>query len=232
MIDYNFVNLESIGELPQPLNDEELYKNIKLINLGNKKAYDIVFIHNLRLVIKIVMKFNNSLYNLDDLFQIGTIGLMKAINNYNLGKKIKFSTYATCCIQNEILMALRKIKHDKKNISLNEPITNNNKYDGLSFENILTDINFDILDNYLKEEENKFIRDFIKDLPNREKDMLMLFFGFYDNKCYTQKEIAKRYNISQSAVSKTIKRSLIKLKNEIINNYNDNLLTKKVIIKN
>ena len=183
-------------ELPQPLPKEEAYKLIQEAHEGSKEARDKLLTHNIRLILGIVTKqFQKVNYDKKALVSIGIIGLLKAINTFDLSKGIRFSTYATTCIKNEILMFLRKLTKDK-NIDRMDIVMLYNE-DKLSDDS-------NLVEDYENEETRRIIREVVKSLPNRDKEITMLYFGFYDDKTYTQAEIADKLNISQPYVSRLI----------------------------
>ena len=190
--------------LPAPLKPEEEQAQLELIE------------HNLRLVVYISRRFENTGVNLEDLISIGTIGLIKAVSTYRRDKNIKLATYASRCIENEILMHLRKISNQKAEISLDEPI--NMDYDGN--ELLLSDI--------LGTDEDMIMRPFEDDvdlcvlrhalnlLSYRERQIIVMRFGLEGSKEFTQKEVADQMGISQSYISRLEKRIMQRLKKEIV----------------
>ena len=187
--------------LPPPLPPEEEEKMIeKLSEEDNLEARQVLVERNLRLVVYIAKKFENTGIGIEDLISIGTIGLMKGVNTFNADKKIKLATYASRCIENEILMYLRKSNKLKGEISIDEPL---NK-DGDGNELLLSDIlgtDPDITSRNLEDEVDKtLLRASIKKLNNREKDIMEMRFGFKSGKEKTQKEVANELGISQSYI--------------------------------
>ena len=171
---------------------------------------------NLRLVVFIARRFENTGVNIEDLISIGTIGLIKGINTYRRDRNIKLATYASRCIENEILMYIRKIAHQKNEISLEEPI--NMDYDGN--ELLLSDILGTDEDVILRPMEDdvdlQLLRQAVSQLPNREREIVELRFGLNNKKELTQKEIAEKMQISQSYISRLEKRIMLKLRKEIL----------------
>ena len=208
--------------LPPPLTKEEEDKLIaKLTEYAEdeekmKEVKTVLIERNLRLVVYIARKFENTGINVEDLISIGTIGLIKAINTYNTDKNIKLATYASKCIENEILMYIRKISNQKMEISLDEPI--NMDYDGN--ELLLSDIlgtDEDMIMKPLEDEVDiKLLRQAVRTLPQREKEIICQRFGLEGWKELTQKEIAVRMGISQSYISRLEKRIIARLKKEIL----------------
>lgn len=191
-------------KLPQPLSKEEVYKLIQEANEGSKEARDKLVTHNIRLVLyEVTNKFQNVDYDKKDLVSIGNIGLLKAINTYDLSKGFEFATYAMRCIDNEILMFLRKLKKDQSIDSLDRVIFHDKDGSEMKLEDKLSD-DSDLVEDHENEETHRIIREVVKELPYRDKEIIMLHFGFYDDKTYTQREIADKFNISQSYVSRLI----------------------------
>ena len=191
----NIENLEIfyIGgsqNLPPPLDEKEEEKYLKELADNNFEARQILVERNLRLVVYIAKKFENTGVGIEDLVSIGTIGLMKAINTFNLGKNIKLATYASRCIENEILMYLRRSNKIKGEISIDEPLNQ----DGDGNELLLSDIlgtDPDITSRAIEDEvDKKLLRASIQKLTNREKNIMELRFGFISGKEKTQKEVA------------------------------------------
>lgn len=167
--------------------------------------------HNILLVLyEVRNKFRTVNYDKKELVSIGIFGLIKAVNTYDLSRKFKFSSYAVKLIDNEILQFLKKLKRDQNIDSLDEAIYRNENDRERKLKDKLSDNN-DLVENYEKEETNRIIRKVVEKLPNLEREIIMLSFGFYDDKIYTQSEIAHRFNISQSNVSRLIKRIVKKL---------------------
>ena len=204
--------------LPPPLSPEEEGKMIE--KLSNEEEAEevrqLLVERNLRLVVYIAKKFENTGVGLEDLISIGTIGLMKAINTFNADKKIKLATYASRCIENEILMYLRRSNKLKGEISIDEPLNQ----DGDGNELLLSDIlgtDSDITSRRIEDEVDKsLLRDSIKKLSNRERNIMELRFGFISGKEKTQKEVADMLGISQSYISRLEKKIINKMKKDIL----------------
>ena len=203
--------------LPPPLSPEEEEEYIKqLSNEDNFEARQILVERNLRLVVYIAKKFENTGIGIEDLISIGTIGLMKGVNTFNTGKNIKLATYASRCIENEILMFLRKNNKIKGEISIDEPL---NK-DGDGNELLLSDIlgtEPDVTSRNIEDEVDKtLLRAAILKLNDREKDIMEMRFGFRNGgKEKTQKEVADELGISQSYISRLEKKIISKMKKDI-----------------
>ncbi len=202
--------------LPPPLKGAEEQAALEGLEQGDEGAKQRLIEHNLRLVVFIARRFENTGVNLEDLISIGTIGLIKAVGTYRREKNIKLATYASRCIENEILMHIRKISGQKAEISLDEPI--NMDYDGneLLLSDILgTDEN--IVTGALEDDVDlQLLRQALKGLPQREREIVELRFGLSGRKELTQKEVAQRMGISQSYISRLEKRIMQRLKKELI----------------
>ena len=204
--------------LPPPLNKAEEERLIAGLAEGCESAKKPLIEHNLRLVVYIARRFENTGINLEDLISIGTIGLIKAVNTYNPVKNIKLATYASRCIENEILMHLRKVNNQKLEVSLDEPL--NTDWDGnelLLSEVLGTDD--DIVMRPMEEETDKMLlREALDTLGQRERDIINMRFGLQTGQELTQKEVADRMGISQSYISRLEKRIMQRLKKEMIKN--------------
>ncbi|MDO5811596.1 MAG: RNA polymerase sporulation sigma factor SigK [Bacillota bacterium] len=202
--------------LPPPLKGEEERKVIEQAVSGNQKARDTLIEHNLRLVVYVAKRYDNSTNcPLEDLISIGTIGLVKAINTFKADKNIKLATYASRCIENEILMYLRKNNKIRYEISLDEPL--NIDYDGN--ELLLGDIvgtEDDLVEQeMMKSDQRKLFYEALKDLNEREKEILILRYGLSNQDELTQKDVAKLLGISQSYISRLEKKIIKKLRNQL-----------------
>ena len=206
--------------LPPPLKGREELDALDALEQGSESAKQRLIEHNLRLVVFIARRFENTGINLEDLISIGTIGLIKAIGTYRRDKNIKLATYASRCIENEILMHIRKISGQKAEISLDEPI--NMDYDGneLLLSDILgTDEN--IVTGRMEDEVDlQLLRQALKGLPDREREIVLMRYGLQGRQEMTQKEVAQKMGISQSYISRLEKRIMKRLKNEIISQTN------------
>lgn len=204
--------------LPSPLSEEQ--EKELIIKLGQKDdsyAKSKLIEHNLRLVVYIARKFENTGINLEDLISIGTIGLIKAINTFCSDKNIKLATYASRCIENEILMYLRRNIKTKNEVSIDEPLNVDWEGNELLLSDILGTDN-DIISAQIEDEADKNILfNAINKLNKREKQIVQLRYGLFDNsgKERTQKEVADMLGISQSYISRLEKRIIIRLKREI-----------------
>ena len=201
--------------LPPPLKGEELL-TLQALEQGDEDARQRLVEHNLRLVVYIARRFENTGVNLEDLISIGTIGLIKAISTYRLDKKIKLATYASRCIENEILMYIRKTANQKTEVSLDEPI--NMDCDGN--ELLLSDIlgtDEDMIMRPLEDDVDICVlRQALRDLPDREREIVLMRFGLEGRRELTQKEVAQKMGISQSYISRLEKRIMLRLKKEFL----------------
>ena len=202
--------------LPPPLKGKEEDDALTLLENGDEQAKQLLIERNLRLVVYIARRFENTGVNLEDLISIGTIGLIKAISTYRRDKNIKLATYASRCIENEILMHIRKISGQKAEVSLDEPI--NMDYDGN--ELLLSDILGTEEDMILRPMEDDVdlcvLRQALSELPEREREIVLMRYGLYGYKELTQKEVAEKMGISQSYISRLEKRIMLRLRKELI----------------
>ena len=202
--------------LPPPLKGEEEQSTLDALMAGDEQAKQRLIERNLRLVVFISKRFENTGVNLEDLISIGTIGLIKAVGTYRKDKNIKLATYASRCIENEILMHIRKISAQRSEVSLDEPI--NMDYDGN--ELLLSDILGTEEDMILKPLEDAvdilLLRQAVEQLPKREREIVMMRYGLEGRQELTQKEVAQLMGISQSYISRLEKRIMLRLRKEII----------------
>lgn len=202
--------------LPPPLKGKEEMEALELLEKGSEQAKQQLIERNLRLVVYISRRFENTGVDLEDLISIGTIGLIKAISTYRLDRNIKLATYASRCIENEILMHIRKIAGQKAEVSLDEPI--NMDYDGN--ELLLSDVlgtDEDVILRPLEDDVDiKVLRQALGQLPDREREIVAMRFGLEGYKELTQKEVAEKMGISQSYISRLEKRIMLRLKKELI----------------
>ena len=201
--------------LPPPLTKEEELKIMEQIINGNEKAREPLITHNLRLVVYIAKKFDSTGINVEDLISIGTIGLIKAVNTFRPEKNIKLATYASRCIENEILMFLRKSTQSKNEISIDEPL--NVDWDGneLLLSDILGSDPDTVNKNIEQEVECNILTNAVDNLSGREKNIMQLRFGLGGYKEHTQKEVADLLGISQSYISRLEKKIIVKLKRQM-----------------
>ncbi|MBR3594446.1 MAG: RNA polymerase sporulation sigma factor SigE [Clostridia bacterium] len=201
--------------LPPPLTAEEESELYLQYEENPEYVKDSLITHNLRLVVYIARKFDGTGTGVEDLISIGTIGLIKAVNTFNPDKKIKLATYASRCIENEILMYLRKTANQKSEISIDEPL--NVDWDGneLLLSDILGSDVDEISRGVEQEDEKKLLRNLVDTLNPREKQIMEMRFGMNGYEEYTQKQVADALSISQSYISRLEKRIIQKLKKEI-----------------
>ena len=201
--------------LPAPLSRAQEEEAFQLLEINEEKARQILITHNLRLVVYISKKFESTGIGIEDLISIGTIGLIKAVNTFCPSKNIKLATYASRCIENEILMFLRKTNQQKNEISIDEPL--NIDWDGneLLLSDILGTDDDTVNSNIESEAEKSVLRDAVERLPEREKCIMKMRFGLIDGKEKTQKEVADIIGISQSYISRLEKRIIKKLRKEL-----------------
>lgn len=203
--------------LPPPLSVEEENENLKLMMEDNQDAKNCLIEHNLRLVVYIARKFDNTGINVEDLISIGTIGLIKAINTFKMDKNIKLATYASRCIENEILMYLRRTTKTKTEVSIDEPLNVDREGNELLLSDILgTDV--DVIYRDIEDEvDRQLLNTAISKLNRRERDIIELRFGLKNNGIEkTQKEVADMMGISQSYISRLEKKIISRLRKEIM----------------
>lgn len=198
--------------LPAPLSNEE---ENNLLRENSAAAKDSLIVHNLRLVVYIARKFDNTGNNIEDLISIGTIGLIKAINTFCPDRNIKLATYASRCIENEILMFLRKNSNQKNEISIDEPL--NVDWDGneLLLSDVLGSDGDEVGRGIELEDEKTLLNSFVSSLPVRERQIMEMRFGMNGYREYTQKQVADTLGISQSYISRLEKKIIVKLKKQI-----------------
>ena len=201
--------------LPPPLTQDEEQNLLTLFDSKTEFVREKLIVHNLRLVVYIARKFDTNTTNVEDLISIGTIGLIKAVNTFCPQKNIKLATYASRCIENEILMYLRKAATQKSEISLDEPL--NIDWDGneLLLSDVLGSDDNDICKGIEQEDERKLLDSLVKLLPRREKQIIEMRFGLNGKSELTQKQVADLLGISQSYISRLEKRIIDKLKKQL-----------------
>lgn len=205
--------------LPNPLDSETELEYIEKAELGDEEAKNKLIEHNLRLVVYISKKFINTNIELEDLISVGSIGLIKAVNSFKLEKNIKLATYASRCIENEILMHLRKTSKLKVEVSLDEPLTVDGDGNELVLGDILSMETDSVSSRIEKSTEKKLLWNSIEKLNSKEKQIMILRFGLGGNPEKTQKEVADMLGISQSYISRIEKKIVGKLKKELIKTY-------------
>ena len=209
----NIYYINGSETLPPPLSQRE--EELMIQNIHTDEARDALIEHNLRLVAYIAKRFENTGANIEELISIGTVGLVKAISTFNSEKNIKLATYASRCIENEILMFIRKSTTHRREISIDEPLSVD--WDGN--ELLLSDIlgsDSDVVTRDMEEaEERKIVREAVSDLCDRERIIVELRFGLGDSRELTQKEVADALGISQSYISRLEKKIMSRLRKKI-----------------
>ena len=202
--------------LPAPLKPEQERQAVAALEQGDEAAKQTLIEHNLRLVVYIARRFENTGVNLEDLISIGTIGLIKAVNTFRPDRNIKLATYSSRCIENEILMPLRKTANQKPELSFDEPL--NTDWDGK--ELLLSDVlgtDGDVVMGPIEADvDRQMLADAVAKLNPRERDIITMRFGLGGSKELTQKEVADRLGISQSYISRLEKRIILRLRREIL----------------
>ena len=211
--DRYFIDLQ----LPEALDKEEIIECFCKMKNGDIEARQKLIVHNIRLVINIAIKFCTcTKYEMNELVSVGIIGLIKSVDTFNLEKSDKFVAYASVCISNEILMLLRKEKHYTSLKHIEDYITLNDDDDSLTIGETLYDEDYDLTEEYETKESYKIVRKVVDSLQEPYKEIIKMYFGFYNNKVYNQVEIARKFNLSQSCICKTIQRILRIINKELI----------------
>lgn len=200
--------------LPEPLKADEEYTTLVEMQNGSETAKSKLIEHNLRLVMYIAKKFENNRLELQDLVSVGSIGLIKAINSYKLDKNIKLATYASRCIENEILMYLRKINKSINDLSLDSALPSDDEGDNLSLGELIPD-ETQISEEVEKKDQQNYMMEIVSELNDRDKEIMFMRYGLEGRDELTQKEVADLMNISQSYISRLEKKILHKLKTEM-----------------
>ena len=213
---FNLLILPLLGSIisnsyPEVLSSEEEKIYLERLKNGDQEARAILIEHNLRLVAHIVKKYENTNEEKDDLLSIGSYGLIKAVDSYNFDSQVKLGTYASRCIENEILMHLRTLKRQKETIWLYQTIGEDKEGNEIKLVDIIEDPSTTPLNKACEENEAKIILDALNVLTENEKEIINLRYGLIDNIPLTQKEIATKLNISRSYVSRIEKRALTKI---------------------
>lgn len=209
-------SVDYMVSLPSPLEGEEEQRYIKLSEEGDIDARNVLIERNLRLVVYIAKRFDNTGMDLEELVSVGTIGLIKAVKSYNSEKKIKLATYASRCIENEILMFLRKMVKTKSEVSLDEPLNVDYEGNKLLLSDVLGTDGGEVYREVENEVEKGILRDLFQKLSERDRSIICMRYGLYGVEEKTQKEIADMMGISQSYISRLEKRILEKLKSEFM----------------
>ena len=199
--------------LPPPLSAEE--EEMLVLNINERTSRDTLIEHNLRLVVYIAKRFENTGVGIEELVSIGTVGLIKAITTFNTEKNIKLATYASRCIENEILMFIRKSSSKKKEVSFDEPLSVDWDGNELLLSDVLGSENDSIYHDMEEEEERLILRDAVLELNNKERIIIEMRYGLFGNKELTQKEVADAMGISQSYISRLEKKIMKRLRKKI-----------------
>ena len=199
--------------LPPPLSEEEEERMIN--NISSPAARDVLIEHNLRLVAYIAKRFENTGANIEELISIGTVGLIKAVSTFNSEKNIKLATYASRCIENEILMFIRKTSSQKREVSIDEPLSVDWDGNELLLSDILGSDSDVVFRDMEDDEERKMIRAAVSDLSERERIIVEMRYGLISGRELTQKEVADILGISQSYISRLEKKIMLRLRKKI-----------------
>ncbi len=208
-----YINSNNI--LPPPLDEETENKLLLEVKEGSIEARNTLIIHNLRLVVFIAKKFESTKINIEDLISIGSMGLIKGVQTFKMDKNIKLATYASRCIENEILMYLRKTHRMRQEISLDEVLSIDNEGNEMMLADVLGDPNPSVLAEMTLDEDVQNLYTAVNKLNKREKEIIIMRFGLYGETAMTQKEVADILGISQSYISRLEKRIIDKMRNEI-----------------
>lgn len=204
-----------VDTLPPPLSSDEENEILEKLMNKDESVKKILMERNLRLVVYIAKKFENTSVALEDLVSIGTIGLVKAINTYDVKKNIKLATYASRCIENEILMHLRKVSKTKNEVSIDEPLNTDGDGNELLLSDIIGTDDDCVFKRLEKDADNQLVKESIEKLNSREKKIMELRFGFLTGREKTQKEVADMLGISQSYISRIEKKIIYRMKKEM-----------------
>lgn len=198
---------------PQPLSTQEEEQLLQEMRKGDTACRNRLIEHNLRLVAHVVKKYSNTMYETDDLISIGTIGLIKAVDSFNPEKGIRLATYASRCIENELLMLMRSSKKQSKEVSLFDPIGADKEGNTIQLLDICVAEEVDLVEQMEEQQKLSKLQEYIdKVLTKREKEIIVLRYGLHGGREVTQREIADKLNISRSYVSRIEKKALKKLK--------------------
>lgn len=210
-----YINSNNI--LPPPLEETEELNLLMLSKDGDMEARNKLIVHNLRLVVFIAKKFESSKVAIEDLISIGSMGLIKGVQTFKIDKNIKLATYASRCIENEILMHLRKIQKLRQEVSLDEVLSIDSDGNEMMLADVLGDPEPLAINKMTKDEDLKNLYYALNKLKKREKEIIIMRFGLFDTVALTQKEVADKLGISQSYISRLEKRIMDKMRQEIEN---------------
>ena len=207
--------IHSNNILPPPLEEEVERELLNKVQLGDIDARNTLIVHNLRLVVFIAKKFESTKINIEDLISIGSMGLIKGVQTFKMEKNIKLATYASRCIENEILMYLRKTQRARKEYSLDEVLSVDSEGNEMVLSDVLSSDEDLALTKLTKEEDIRNLYYSIEKLNPREREIIIMRFGLYDHVAMTQKEVAELLGISQSYISRLEKKIITRLRKEI-----------------
>ena len=213
-----FLGSYSNDVFPEPLSPKEEEKCIQQMKNGDKEARNKLIEHNLRLVAHIVKKFESNHHDIDDLIGIGTVGLIKGIDTYSVDKKVKLTTYAAKCCENEILMYFRSNKKNAKNVSIYDGISYDKEGNEITILDVLKTKDPDYLEDIYIKDNISLLKEYLGILSKREREIIDMRYGLGQEEEKTQKEIAKIMGISRSYVSRIEKRAITKILREFIKN--------------
>ncbi len=209
-----FTGSYSVNVFPPPLDKDEEDRCIELMKQGNMDARNKLIEHNLRLIAHLVKKYETKDISSDDLISIGTIGLIKGVDSYDVSKNIKITTYIAKCAENEILMYFRSSKKFNNEISLNDSFCTDKDGNDIALIDLIPSNDIDITTKILNDIDIELLHKYLDILPSKERDIIVMRYGLFNSDVFTQKEIAKKMKISRSYVSRMEKRALIKLYKE------------------
>ena len=209
-----FTGSYSVNVFPPPLDKDEEDRCIELMKQGNMDARNKLIEHNLRLIAHLVKKYETKDISSDDLISIGTIGLIKGVDSYDVSKNIKMTTYIAKCAENEILMYFRSSKKFNNEISLNDSFCTDKDGNDIALIDLIPSNDIDITTKILNDIDIELLHKYLDILPSKERDIIVMRYGLFNSDVFTQKEIAKKMKISRSYVSRMEKRALIKLYKE------------------
>ena len=209
--------IHSSNALPAPLDSDKEKELLELVESGDIEARNTLIVHNLRLVVFIAKKFESTKINIEDLVSIGSMGLIKAVGTFKLDKNIKLATYASRCIENEILMYLRKTQKQRQVVSLDEVLSIDQEGNEMMLFDVLGDNSPSSFSKLLECEDTENLYKALNKLKKREREIIVLRFGLEGSIELTQKEVADKLGISQSYISRLEKRIIDKMRQDIIN---------------
>lgn len=209
-----FTGSYSVNVFPPPLDKDEEDRCIELMKQGDMDARNKLIEHNLRLIAHLVKKYETKDISSDDLISIGTIGLIKGVDSFDVSKNIKITTYIAKCAENEILMYFRSSKKFNNEISLNDSFCTDKDGNDIALIDLIPSNDVDITTKILNDIDIELLHKYLDILPSKERDIIIMRYGLFNSDVFTQKEIAKKMKISRSYVSRMEKRALIKLYKE------------------